>query len=241
MFNRPTPAQVRRFERDLDNADRHAKAVLQKDEFVANLQVGTMKASNPKDAVAAGKLPLHLWPPSATVYGALGLLDGMLKYGRGNWRAAGVKYTVYLDAIDRHAKSLLETEDTDPDSKLHHLSHILASAAILVDAMENGKLIDDRNYRGGYWRAFVTKMTREVGRLKDLHALKNPKHWTTQDNPPEVLNPADFVEYDPNSGLYPMVEANVGQPVVASFPQNRNLQQGELPCKRGLNGSRRSD
>jgi hypothetical protein len=44
------------------------------------------KAVNPKDGIGNTKLPLHLWPFSATAQGSLALLDGMLKYGRLNWR-----------------------------------------------------------------------------------------------------------------------------------------------------------
>ena len=51
----------------------------------------TTKPTNPKDAVGSDKLPLHLWPTTATVVGALGLLDGALKYGRSNFRAVGVR------------------------------------------------------------------------------------------------------------------------------------------------------
>jgi hypothetical protein len=56
------------------------------------------KDTNPKDAVGSDKLPLHLWPESATMYGCLGLLEGMSKYGRSNWRAAGVRASIYYDA-----------------------------------------------------------------------------------------------------------------------------------------------
>ena len=51
--------------------------------------MGELKETNPKDAIGSQKLPLHLWPTTATAMGCLGLLDGALKYGRANWRVSG--------------------------------------------------------------------------------------------------------------------------------------------------------
>lgn len=137
---------------------------------------------NPKDRIGNDKLPIHLFPATAIALGCLGNLHGNLKYGRNNWRAAGVAYTIYLDAIIRHAQAALEGEDTDPESGLPHEAHILAGTAIIVDARACGKLIDDRNYAGGFWRGFVDQWTPHVKRLKELFKDKNPKHYTIRDN-----------------------------------------------------------
>lgn len=139
-----------------------------------------MKASNPKDLVGSDKLPLHLWPTTATAMGCLGLLDGMLKYGRSNFREVGIRASIYYDAADRHLKAWFEGEDLDPDSGLPHLAHLLACIAIIVDAQAAGKLNDDRMVAGGY-RALVKELTPHVKRLKELHADKNPKHYTIAD------------------------------------------------------------
>ncbi len=139
-----------------------------------------VKPTNPKDAIGSDKLPLHLWPATATVLGTLGLLDGALKYGRSNWRHAGVRATIYTDAAERHIRAWLEGEDVDPDSGVPHIGHALACLAIVADAQAAGKLIDDRNTPGGY-RAAVTAATPHVARLKALHADRNPKHYTIQD------------------------------------------------------------
>ena len=141
----------------------------------------TSKLSNPKDMIGSNKLPFHLWPETATVMGCLGLLDGALKYGRSNWRVAGVKTSIYYDAIRRHLAAMFEGEWIDPDSKLPHVAHILADAAIVMDAYAAGKLTDDRMVQGGY-RALVEEMTPHVKRLKELHADKHPKHYTIADN-----------------------------------------------------------
>lgn len=140
-----------------------------------------LKASNPKSIIGSDKMPFHLWPETATILGVLGLLDGALKYGRTNFRVAGVKASTYYDAIRRHLNKWMEGEDTDPDSGLPHFAHILASVAILVDAQAAGVLNDDRMVQGGYVE-MLNELTPHVARLKALHADKNPKHYTIADN-----------------------------------------------------------
>lgn len=140
----------------------------------------TWKDTNPKDIIGSDKLPLHLWPQTATVYGTLALLDGMLKYGRTNWRKAGVRSSIYYDALIRHLSDWFEGADIDKDSGLPILSHALACLAILVDAEASGTLTDDRFYPGGY-RGLVEELTPHVKRLKAKHQGKSPKHLTIQD------------------------------------------------------------
>jgi hypothetical protein len=135
------------------------------------------KPTNPKDIIGSDKLPLHLWPSTATALGSLGLLDGALKYGRSNFRAVGVKASIYYDAFNRHTNAWFEGEDNDPDSGLPHLAHALACLAILVEAEAKGNLTDDRMYPTDY-RQYLTKLTPHVARLKALHKGKNPKHFT---------------------------------------------------------------
>jgi hypothetical protein len=140
------------------------------------------KLTNPKDLIGSGKVPLHLWPETASIYGCLGLLDGMLKYGRTNWRIAGVRASIYVDAARRHLMAWFEGEDFDPDSGLPHLCHGLACLAILVDAICANNLVDDRQVQGGYRKA-ITDLTHHVDRLKNLHSHRTGvKHYTIADN-----------------------------------------------------------
>jgi hypothetical protein len=144
-------------------------------------QVDPLKPVNPKDGIGNTKLPLHLWPTSATAHGSLALLDGMLKYGRLNWRGTDVRASVYVGAMMRHAAEWLEGQTADPKSGLHPLAHALACIAILLDAEAAGTLIDDRNYPGGY-ADLVEALTPHVARLQALYAdVKAPHHWTIQD------------------------------------------------------------
>ena len=141
----------------------------------------TVKQSNPKDAIGSDKLPIHLWPTTATIMGSIGLLDGMLKYGRSNFRGIGVRASIYVDACQRHLNAWFEGDDCDPDSGVPHLAHALACLAILVDAQAAGKLNDDRMVEGGY-RKLVTELTPHVARLKKMHDGKDPYHYTVKDN-----------------------------------------------------------
>ena len=140
-----------------------------------------MKNTNPKDAIGCNKLPIHLWPETATALGCLGLLDGTLKYGRTNWRVSGVRASIYFDAVRRHLAAWFEGENLDPDSGLPHLAHALACLAIVVDADAAGKLKDDRMVPGGY-RRLANALTPEVKRLKELRKGLNPEHFTIRDN-----------------------------------------------------------
>lgn len=139
-----------------------------------------LKDTNPKDAIGCQKLPLHLWPSTATAMGCLGLLDGALKYGRANWRASGVRASIYFDAASRHLNAWFEGEEQDPDSGLPHLAHALACLAIVVDAEAAGLLVDDRQVPGGY-RALISKLTPLVPELQEVHADRTPKHFTIAD------------------------------------------------------------
>ena len=139
------------------------------------------KLSNPKDIIGADKLPLHLWPETATAMGCLGLLEGALKYGRANFRAIGVRASIYKDALDRHANAWFEGEDIDPDSGLPHLAHALACLAIIVDAIAADKFYDDRQVKGGY-RKLVDELTPHVKRVKEKYADRTPKHYIIADS-----------------------------------------------------------
>lgn len=140
--------------------------------------------ANPKDAIGRGKLPLDLWPASATAFGAVGLKEGELKYGRNNFRAAHVAASVYIAALKRHLDAYMEGENTASDSVVPHLANILANAAILVDATVNKTLVDDRNFipSPGAYQAAMAKLTEVTANLAVLHKDKKPKHWDARDN-----------------------------------------------------------
>src|SRR5258707_949196 len=74
------------------------------------------KATNPKDAIGATKLPISGVPTAVNRYAALAFAEGALKYGRYNWRVSGVRISIYLDALHRHLIKLQDGEWCDGDS-----------------------------------------------------------------------------------------------------------------------------
>jgi hypothetical protein len=106
--------------------------------------------NNPKLAVGSVKQGFQSIPPSALIPLAQAMDDGARKYGPMNWRESKVVMSIYLDAILRHAFSLIDGEDFAEDSGIHHLGHIMACAAIIIDAKRLGVLIDDRHIPGDF-------------------------------------------------------------------------------------------
>lgn len=116
-------------------------------EVAANLQ--PTEKVNLKNAVGATKAPLHPVPPIAFIALGQAMNDGKIKYELYNWREAEATVSVFYDAMQRHMLAYLSGENHAPDSKVHHLAHIMAGAAILLDAELHGRLIDDRHSING--------------------------------------------------------------------------------------------
>lgn len=140
-----------------------------------------VKESNPKDIIGSDKLPFHLCPTTFIAGIAMAMLEGCLKYGRSNFRAIGVRASIYYDACLRHLIAWFEGEDIDPDSGINHLYKAGACLAVIADAMEAGKLNDDRMIEGGYNKT-VAKFAPMIKLLKEKYKDKYPKHYSIQDN-----------------------------------------------------------
>lgn len=106
--------------------------------------MGNAKDTNPKDAVGTKKVPFSVisWPVIAEV--GLAMLEGGRKYGRHNYRDAGVRGSVYFDATFRHLTAWWEGEDIDPDSGLNHITKAIAGLTVLRDSMIKENWVDDR-------------------------------------------------------------------------------------------------
>jgi hypothetical protein len=101
---------------------------------------------NPKhiQAMKDGKAPLEYLVDFVMTGDAYVHQNGAIKYGYRNWIIDKIKLSTYIAAMRRHLKAVSEGEDLDPDSGWHHLYHIRAGAAIVLDAENAGTLIDDR-------------------------------------------------------------------------------------------------
>ena len=104
----------------------------------------TSKDTNPKDAVGTAKVPMSTVSAAVMAEMGLGMLEGARKYGRHNYRIAGVRASVYYDATMRHLMAWWEGENLDPESGLSHITKALTALAVLRDAQINNKQFDDR-------------------------------------------------------------------------------------------------
>jgi hypothetical protein len=106
-----------------------------------------MTKENPKhiQAMKDGKAPLEYLVDFVMTGDAYVHQSGAKKYGYRNWIIDKIKLSTYIAAMRRHLKAISEGEDLDPDSGWHHLYHIRAGAAIVLDADNSGTLIDDRD------------------------------------------------------------------------------------------------
>lgn len=131
------------------------------------------KPSNPKDVIGSNKVPLGLVPGTTMAYLAVGHLEGDLKYGRTNWREAGVRTMIYIDACLRHIEKFKDGEWDDPSTEVPHLANALACLSIIVDAYHSNKLIDDRP-KSAPTAECIDEMGQIVMNLKEMYKLKKP-------------------------------------------------------------------
>ncbi len=139
------------------------------------------KPTNPKDQVSAVKVWMDTVPDTVRVACAMAFTEGALKYGKHNWRVAGVRASVYKSAFDHHFIAWWNGKDMDDDSGLPHLWKALACLAILIDAEECGKLTDDRPPAVDM-DAMMDDLKPIIAALKAKHADKNPRHYTIADS-----------------------------------------------------------
>ena len=151
-----------------------------------------VKPTNPKDAMGAAKLPMHLIPGTAKAAMAMAFLEGALKYGKYNWRVAGVRASIYADAMERHLEKWKNGEDEDPVTRVPHLASIMACAAILIDSSVCGKLTDDRPPRAPV-SPYIDSLVEHVAHLKEVFKGENPHQHTIEDENPH--GPAN--DYNP--------------------------------------------
>lgn len=108
------------------------------------MNMADQKDTNPKDAVGVRKVPMSVVPSEVMMEIGLGMLEGARKYGRHNYRVAGVRSSVYYDAAMRHLMAWWEGQDIDPDSGLSHITKAMTCLVVLRDAMINDMVTDDR-------------------------------------------------------------------------------------------------
>ena len=134
------------------------------------------KETNPKDIIGSSKVPLSLVPGTTKAYLAIGHLEGHTKYGYFNWRHAGIRLSVYLDALERHIEKLKGGEWVDPLTNVPHIANAITCISIIIDAYECGKLVDDRPQSAPVAEV-IDRMSNNVVQLKKLFGDKKPTDY----------------------------------------------------------------
>lgn len=148
--------------------------------------MSSSKLSNPKDRIGATKLAFDLIPDSAIAEMSLAHLEGALKYGTWNWRAAGVRASIYVAAIRRHLAKWVNGENRDAKTRVHHLANVMACCAIIIDAELCGKLTDDRPPAAAV-SEMIDALAKRVQHLKEVFKDCHPYDYTIQDTHEEAM------------------------------------------------------
>ncbi len=131
---------------------------------------------NRKDAVSKTKPPMALIPPSAALECVKALSRGVDEYGAFNWRGEQgdpIEHMEMMNAAQRHFYSILDGEDIDPTSQVLHWGHLMATCAIVIDAMKNGVLIDNRPPAGRGAELIRAAIKQPVEQSFDTTALRD--------------------------------------------------------------------
>lgn len=132
----------------------------------------TSKDTNPKDALGVLKARWFSFIPLQVLIGVgLAFYEGARKYAKFNWRIAGVKASVYVDAaVNGHIMRWYEGEDIDDISGVHHIDKAIASLMIMRDSMLQGNFVDDRPPRA----VNIGKLLEEGEAVVAMMAAKYP-------------------------------------------------------------------
>jgi len=102
------------------------------------------KFSSGAEKEIEGKLRMDLIPPEVERAYAETLTFGASKYSDRNWER-GIPYSQCVGALKRHLNSWLLKENTNEESGLNHIKHVLFWVSALTYFVESGKIeLDDR-------------------------------------------------------------------------------------------------
>lgn len=132
------------------------------------------KDSNPKDIIGTRKAPMSTVPAGVIAERGVAMLEGACKYGRHNYRAVGIRASVYYDATMRHLMAWWEGEDVDPDSGLSHITKAIASLAVLRDAQMRSMVQDDR---APATEPFYPDLNECAATIINRYADRHPRHY----------------------------------------------------------------
>ncbi len=134
-----------------------------------------------------GKVPLSMVLEAKHAMQGCGavLQFGAKKYARGNWHK-GLSHTQVVDSLLRHLSSYLAGEDTDPESGLPHVDHILTNAIFLSEGTRTHPELDDRSEELKKGKAEETSEIKWA-----IEELKKLKKFSSRE---EFVNAVDELE-----------------------------------------------
>lgn len=182
----------------------------------------SQKPSNPKDLVGVCKAPMSTVSAPVLAEVGVAMLEGALKYGRHNYRAVGVRASIYYDATMRHLMGWWEGQDIDPDSGMSHITKAITSLVVLRDAMIQGALEDDRPPVSP---EFYTKLNKQVEELKEKYKHCAPKHYTIRDTlrkTPSIPDDILTTTFAPLESLVTEEDWETGEARMTAIGQNGN-------------------
>lgn len=135
------------------------------------------KPSNPKDVLGTNRAPFDLVSDIAIAEESLAMAEGGLKYGKFNYRAIGVRASIYLDAARRHIAKWKNGEERDQKTGVHHLGSARACLGILLEAQGMGNLTDDRPPVMPGFSGQVDALEERMSHLVTLYGDRNPRHY----------------------------------------------------------------
>jgi hypothetical protein len=138
----------------------------------------TSKDTNPKDAVSTKKVPMSTVSAAVLAEVSIGMLEGARKYGRHNYRIAGVRASVYYDATLRHLMQWWEGEDIDPDSGLSHVTKAITSLVVLRDSMIQKNWVDDRPPQSP--EGWMRNLQPRIDEVFERHPTSAPAYTKTE-------------------------------------------------------------
>lgn len=114
---------------------------------------------------------------------------GADKYGQKNWRVQPVRMSTYYNAMFRHMVEWFEgLEDMDPESKEHHLLHVVACALIILDGIEKNSIADDR--------AFAEVKTGKLAGSQSAGSQPNPIVGMVSTGERKAIDPATIAKLE---------------------------------------------
>jgi hypothetical protein len=149
------------------------------------------KDTNPKDAIAMDKMPLHLVSGVVAAYQAIAHYLGNVKYGAWNYVACGARASIYFAAALRHLWRWYWGEENDPVDGTPHLANALACINILIETSERGIMLDDRPPKFDLGKVFE-KLERLMPQIRERYKDRDPRHYTIADSATAASSDDDF-------------------------------------------------